>query len=70
MGHLDTILSEGTVEVLEQELVQDGTGLNYRPLLKQHTHALGVVKEYITYMFEADSPAWAQVKEVDYEYVG
>lgn len=66
MEHLETIINEGTMEVLSQELVQDGTGKNYRPLSVRYTHELGVVTATYIYMYNADSPAWAQVKEVSY----
>ena len=45
-------------EVIEQELVQDGTGLNYRPLVLKYSNAEIEVLQTFIYKYPTNSAEW------------
>jgi hypothetical protein len=56
--------------IIQKELIQDGTGVNYRTIKQIYVGEEGVKSETFTYRFPANSGEWAAVESIvveDYE---
>lgn len=61
---IDHILNTVTPDVLEKELIQDGTGLNYRNKKLQYVTPDVVIHQDFTYSASVSSSNWAHLKDV------
>jgi len=59
-------LIEGiTPQIIDKELIPDGTGINYRTIKNRYIGNENVVDEIFTYKHPASHPAWASVSNVE-----
>jgi hypothetical protein len=54
-----------TPQIIEQELIPDGVGTNFRPIKKRYVGTDFVVDEVFTYKHPANHPAWLSVSKVE-----
>lgn len=54
-----------TPEIVEQELIPDGTGINFRPIKKRYVGNDFVVDEVFTYKHLTNHPAWLSVSNLE-----